>query len=254
MAALFSKEITFENVSFTYGGAPVLENVSFRIPHRSNVAIVGPSGSGKTTLVALLLRFHDPTSGMVRIDGVDLKTVTQESWRSQLGIVFQDNLLFSDSLAENIRMGLPEASEARVVEAARQAGIDDVIRRLPQGYDSKAGERGALLSGGERQRIALARALVRRPKVLILDEATSALDPQAETEVNRTLRQVAENRTVISVTHRLASVMHCDHIFVMDRGRLVEHGKHDELMRNGQAYAALWRIGDRKSGHSAKAD
>jgi ATP-binding cassette subfamily B protein len=241
--APLSRDFALENVSFAYDGAPVLHGVSLRIAHGSNVAIVGPSGSGKSTIVSLLLRFHDPSSGTIRVDGVDLRTVMQESWRSQLGIVFQENLLFRVSLAENIRMGRPNAPDASVEDAARQAGIHETLMRLPEGYQTQAGERGARLSGGERQRIALARALVRQPQVLILDEATSALDPQTAADVNIALRRAAEGRTVISVTHRLASVTHCDQIFVMDRGRLVEQGRHEDLLRNQQVYSALWQSG-----------
>jgi ATP-binding cassette subfamily B protein len=240
--APFSSDIVFENVSFAYGGVVALQGVSLRIPRFSNVAIVGPSGSGKSTMVTLLLRFHDPTSGMIHVDGVDLRNVTQESWRSQLGVVFQENLLFHDSFAENIRVGKPGAPHADVIEAAQLAGIHETIARSPDGYDSPAGERGHRLSGGERQRIALARALIRKPEILILDEATSALDPQTETEVNTTLIQISHGRTVISVTHRLHSVTHCDRIFVMDRGKLVEQGTHKELLQQGRFYAALWKF------------
>ncbi len=242
MLAPFSDDIAFENVSFAYDGVPVIANLSLRIRCGSNVAIVGPSGSGKSTIVTLLLRFHDPSSGAVRVDGVDLKSVKQESWRAQLGVVFQENLLFSGSLAENIRMGRPSASDGAVEEAARQAGIHQTLQRLPEGYQTEAGERGARLSGGERQRIALARALVRQPAVLILDEATSALDPQTEADVNTTLRQAAWGRTVISVTHRLASVTQCDEIFVMDRGRLVGQGSHEELLSKCEVYSSLWQL------------
>jgi ABC-type multidrug transport system fused ATPase/permease subunit len=170
------------------------------------------------------------------------------AWRSQIGIVFQENVLFRDSLAGNIRMGKPNAADDSV--AARQAGIHDVLMRMPEGYQTQAGERGSRLSGGERQRIALARALVRQPEILILDEATSALDAQTEADVNRTLRQVAAGHTVISVTHRLGSVTHCDHIFVLDRGRIVEQGRHDELLRDGTVYAGLWRTGQAERGEA----
>ena len=240
--APFSGEIAFKNVSFAYEGVPVIANLSLRIRRGSNAAIVGPSGSGKSTIVTLLLRFHDPSSGAVQVDGVDLKSVKQESWRAQLGVVFQENLLFSGSLAENIRMGRPGASDGAVEEAAQQAGIHQTLQRLPEGYQTHAGERGARLSGGERQRIALARALVRQPAVLILDEATSALDPQTEADVNMTLRQAARDRTVISVTHRLASVTQCDEIFVMDRGRLVGQGSHEELLSKCEVYSSLWQL------------
>jgi ATP-binding cassette subfamily B protein len=241
--APISSDIVFEDVSFGYDDTLVLDNVSLRIPHESTVAIVGSSGSGKNTIVSLLLRFYDPTSGSIKIDGVDLRAVTQASWCAQLGIVFQENLLFRTSLLENIRMGRPNAPLADVEEAARMAGIHDTLMRLPEGYDTQAGERGGRLSGGERQRIALARALVRRPRVLLLDEATSALDPHTEAAVNSTLRQAARGRTVIMVTHRLSSVPHCDHILVMDRGRLVEQGRHEQLLRAHGVYYSLWQLG-----------
>jgi ATP-binding cassette subfamily B protein len=241
-----SSGIVFDDVCFSYDGTPVLDHVSLRIPCGSHVAIVGPSGSGKSTIVSLLLRFHDPSSGSIKIDNVNLRSVTQASWRSQLGIVFQENVLFHTSLLENIRAGRPNAPLAEVEEAARQAGIHDTLMRLPQGYETQAGERGGRLSGGERQRIALARALIRHPRVLLLDEATSALDPHTEASVNATLQMAANGRTVISVTHRLSSVPHCDNILVMDRGRLVEQGRHEELLRLGGVYSALWQLGQRE--------
>lgn len=244
--APFSSEIVFEDVSFCYGSVPVLNRVSFRIQSGSNVAIVGPSGSGKSTIVSLLLRFHDPSEGAIQVDGVDLRSVQQASWRAQLGIVFQESLLFQTSLFENIRTGRPTAAVEEVEEAARQAGIHDTLMALEAGYQTQAGERGGRLSGGERQRIALARALVRNPRVLLLDEATSALDPHTESAVNATLREAANGRTVISVTHRLSSVSHCDNILVMDRGRLVEQGRHEELLRLGGVYFSLWQLGQRE--------
>ena len=175
------------------------------------------------------------------------RDVTQASWRAQLGVVFQENLLFRTSLLENIRMGRPNAPPAEVEAAARMAGIHDTLMRLPEGYETQAGERGSRLSGGERQRIALARALVRQPQILLLDEATSALDPQTEAAVNATLRQAATGRTVVSVTHRLSSVAHCDHILVMDRGLLVEQGRHEELLRFGGVYFSLWQLGQEEA-------
>lgn len=238
--APFSTDIAFDEVSFAYDGTPVLDRVSFRIPRGSSVAIVGPSGSGKSTVMSLLLRFHDPASGRVRVDGVDLKSVTQASWRTQLGVVFQENLLFRTTLRENIRMGRPDATDDEVQEAAKQAGIHDALMQQPAGYDTQAGERGGRLSGGQRQRLAIARALVRQPAVLLLDEATSALDAQTEAEVNATLKQAGTGRTVIAVTHRLSAVTDADCILVMDRGRLVEQGTHSELLRLGGVYAALW--------------
>ena len=239
----FASEIVFENVSFSYGDKLALDQVSLQIRRGERVAIVGPSGCGKSTIVSLLLRFHDPSCGSVRVDGVDLRSVTQASWRAQLGIMFQENLLFRTSLLQNIRMGRPNAPIADVEESARAAGIHDTLQRLPEGYETQAGERGSRLSGGERQRIALARALVRKPQVLVLDEATSALDPPTEAAVIATLLEAAAERTVVMVTHRLSCAPSCDRIIVMDRGRVVEQGRHEELLKAGGVYFGLWQAG-----------
>lgn len=243
----FAHDIVFDDVSFGYEGRAVLDHVSFRIARGTTVAIVGPSGSGKSTVMSLLLRFHDPESGRVLVDGVDLREVTQASWRAQLGVVFQENLLFSTSLLENIRMGREDASDAEVMEAATQAGIHDVLMQLPEGYATQAGERGSRLSGGQRQRLAIARALVRQPAVLLLDEATSALDPQTEADVNATLRQAGTGRTVVAVTHRLTTITHVDQILVVDGGRVVEQGRHHDLLQRSGVYASLWQRGLQES-------
>ncbi|MGB9990433.1 ABC transporter transmembrane domain-containing protein [Massilia sp. SM-13] len=236
----FQHEIRLEDLSFGY--SPEVRNlnqVSLQIRKGENVAFVGPSGSGKSTVVSLLMRFFDPQSGAVRYDGHDIRQVTQQSLRDNIAIVFQENFLFNISLRENIRMGRLAASDAEVEDAARGAEIHDFILTLPQGYDTPAGERGSRLSGGQRQRIGIARALLRNPAILILDEATSALDPVTETAINQTLARVAHMRTVISVTHRLGSVVDCDRIFVMERGVLKESGTHAELLAAQGLYASL---------------
>lgn len=236
----FEREIRFDDVSFGYSkGARNLDRVSLSIRRGQNTAFVGASGSGKSTIVNLLMRFYDPAHGAVRFDGQDIRGVTQESLRANVGIVFQENFLFNVSLGENIRLGRPDASQAEVEAAARTAEIHDFIVSLPQGYETPAGERGGRLSGGQRQRIGIARALLRDPPILILDEATSALDPATEAAINATIARIARDRTVISVTHRLASVTGCDQIFVMQQGRLGESGTHAELLALGGLYAAL---------------
>ncbi|MGL4495982.1 MAG: ABC transporter ATP-binding protein, partial [Beijerinckiaceae bacterium] len=235
-------EIRFDNVSFSYGGDErQLRNFSHVIPAGKRVAIVGPSGAGKSTMMSLVLRLHDPVAGSVTIDGHDLRDVTRDSLLSQIAVVFQDNVLFNVSLRENIRLGNPDATDAEIEAAAKQAEIDKFIRSLPQGYDTIVGERGDTLSGGQRQRIAIARALVRQPKILLLDEATSALDQSTEASINRTLKKIGKGRTVLFITHRLTSVVDMDEIIVLERGKLVERGTHAELMASGKLYKKLWR-------------
>jgi ATP-binding cassette subfamily B protein len=192
-------------------------------------------------VLSLLLRFYDPSDGTVLFDGRDIRAATQASLRAQMAVVFQENVLFNTTIRENIRVGRPEATDAEVEAAARAAEIHDFIAGLPGGYETLTGERGGRLSGGQRQRIAIARAMLREPAVLLLDEATSALDPAAEAAVNATIARLARGRTVIAVTHRLASVTDADQIFVMAEGRVVEQGRHEALLHQGGEYARLWR-------------
>ena len=221
-APAFSTAIEFLDVTLVREGRTLLDRVTLHIPRGAFVGIIGPSGAGKSTLVSLLLRFEDPNGGILMVDGADLRSLQQRSWRAQLGVVFQENFLFDSTVRENIRVGLPQATDAMVETAARAAEIHDAIIRLPAGYDTPMGARGRRFSGGERQRIALARALVRDPAVLVLDEAGSALDPQTDAAIASTLRRIAGRRTVISVTHRMESIAHADQLIVMRRGRIVE--------------------------------
>jgi ATP-binding cassette, subfamily B, bacterial len=237
-----SSEIRFDRINFRYGpGHDGLTDVTLAVCKGTQVAFVGASGSGKSTLLALLMRFYDPQSGHMLFDGVDARTVTQESLRRSMAVVFQESFLFNISVRENIRLGRTEATDAEVEAAARHAEIHDFILSLPDGYATLAGERGSRFSGGQRQRIAIARALVRNASLLVLDEATSALDPATEAAVNDTLRTIASGRTVVMVTHRLEASTHCDRIVVMDDGRLVEEGRHQDLLAAGGPYAGLWR-------------
>ena len=243
-----AKEIRFEDVSFSYTGEQLhLNHVSLTILAGEMVAFVGPSGAGKSTILSLLARFYDVAAGAVTIDGHDLRRVTQESLRAQMGFVFQDTFLFNATIRDNIRMGKLDATDAEVEAAARAAEIHDPIMKLPRGYDTPTGELGALLSGGQRQRIAIARAIVRDPAMLILDEATSALDPATETAIMATLRRLARHRTVVAVTHRLAAIHSADRIFVVDSGCVVEDGQHDELLQRRGLYHELWRNQDHGS-------
>ena len=235
------QEIRFDAVSFSYAdGSPALERVSLALQANRSIALVGPSGSGKSTLLSMLLRFYEPTSGRITLDGAELRSATAASLRQQIGVVFQESLLFDASIRENIRLGRPAASDDEVERAAQAAELHQAILGLPDGYDTRVGERGGRLSGGQRQRLALARALVREPRLLLLDEATSALDPLTEASISATLSRLAGRCTIISATHRLATVTSYDQIFVLEQGRLVEHGRHEQLVRAGGLYAQLW--------------
>ena len=234
-------EIKFENVSFAYDPErPILKHVSFEVPAGKMVAIVGPSGAGKSTISRILFRFYDISSGRVLIDGQNIKNVTQSSLRAALGMVPQDTVLFNDTIEYNIRYGRPDAPEAEVREAARNAQIHDFIMTLPQGYDSLVGERGLKLSGGEKQRVAIARTILKSPPILMLDEATSALDSHTEKDIQDALDRVARDRTSLVIAHRLSTVVHADNIIVLDHGEIVEQGTHPELLARGGLYASLW--------------
>jgi ATP-binding cassette subfamily B protein len=236
-----AKEIEFDSVSFGYSeGTPILDMVSLSVYPGQSVAFVGPSGSGKSTLLNLIPRYYDPTSGTVRIDGVDLRDASFESLRGQLAIVSQDVVLFNTTVRENIRMGRRGATDDDVVEAAREAEIHDIVMNMPEGYDTPVGELGHHLSGGQRQRVAIARSLIRDPTILLLDEATSALDAASEAAVQATLQRIGQKRTVVAVTHRLSQAVDCDRIYLLDRGRLLEQGSHEELVIAGGVYAQMW--------------
>ena len=236
-----SKEIRLEGVSFSYTDEQQnLKKIDLTIPAGNRVAFVGPSGCGKSTILNLLMRYYDPDEGSVTIDGHDLRKVTENSLHGQIGSVLQDNFLFNTSFRENIRMGNLKATDEEVEAAAKVAEIHDIIQGFPDGYENLVGERGGRLSGGQRQRIAIARAMVRNPSILVLDEATSALDPGTEAAINATLEQLGETRTVISVTHRLNSVVNADRIYVLEGGELVEQGTHQELLDQKGLYYRLW--------------
>lgn len=238
------REIGFEGVSFSYAGGaelPVLRDVDLRVRKGEIVALVGMSGAGKTTLVNLIPRFYDPTQGRIRIDGVDIRTVTVRSLRSQIALVTQDTFLFDDSVRANIAYGSERPFEA-VVEAARAAFIHDFVMELPEGYDTIIGERGHRLSGGQRQRMAIARAILKRAPILILDEATSALDSESERLVQQALHNLMTNCTTLVIAHRLSTVRLAHRIVVLDRGGIVEEGSHEALMRNSGIYRKLYEL------------
>lgn len=235
-------EITFENVTFGYTPEQTnLENVSMNLPAGARIAFVGHSGCGKSTNLNLIMRFYDPQAGRITFDGTDLREIQVDSLHHQIGIVFQESFLFNTSVRENIRLGKPGATEAEVEAAAQAAELDGIVVQLREGYDTMVGERGGRLSGGQRQRVAIARALIRNPSLLILDEATSSLDPATEAAINDTIERVSAGRTVISVTHRLQSVVDYDHIFVFKNGGVLEHGPHKVLLSLGGNYAEMWR-------------
>jgi ATP-binding cassette, subfamily B, heavy metal transporter len=237
-----SGEVVFDHVSFAYDPRrPILKDVSFRVVPGGTLAIVGPSGAGKSTISRLLFRFYDVNAGAVRIDGQDVRDVTQDSLRRAIGVVPQDTVLFNDSVYYNIAYGRPGAGPAEVEEAARHAHIHDFVRALPDGYHSPVGERGLKLSGGEKQRVAIARVILKDPRILLFDEATSALDTRTEREIQASLEEVAENHTTLMIAHRLSTVIHADEILVIDDGRIVERGNHAQLVAHDGMYAAMWQ-------------
>jgi ABC-type transport system involved in Fe-S cluster assembly fused permease/ATPase subunit len=234
--------IRFEAVDFAYDERrPILKGVNFMVPAGKKVAVVGPSGAGKSTLSRLLFRFYDVADGAITIDGQDLRKVTQQSLRAAIGIVPQDTVLFNDTVAYNIAYGRPGASQEEVEEAARLARIHDFVSSLPDGYDTMVGERGLKLSGGEKQRVAIARTILKDPKILIFDEATSALDTHTERAIQSNLNDIAKGRTTLVVAHRLSTVVDADEILVLEAGQIVERGRHNDLLEHNGVYAGMWR-------------
>jgi ATP-binding cassette subfamily B protein len=236
-------DIRFEDVGFAYAGRDaVVQHLTLKVPAGQTVAIVGSTGSGKSTLVKLLLRFYEVNQGRIVLDGVDVRELAPQDLRQAIGLVSQDVFLFHGTVAENIAYGTFGATAAEIEQAARMAEAHEFIRSLPQGYDTIVGERGQKLSGGQRQRLAIARAIVKDPPILVLDEATSAVDNETEAAIQRSLEKITVNRTTIAIAHRLSTIRNADCIYVMEQGQLVEWGTHEELLERGELYASLWRV------------
>lgn len=239
--------IRFEHVDFAYEpDRQILFDVDFEIPENHKVAVVGHSGAGKSTLARLIFRFYDVTAGRILIDGQDIRNVTQASLRAAIGIVPQDTVLFNDTIYYNIAYGNPRASREEVLQAARHAHIHDFIESLPRGYETTVGERGLKLSGGEKQRVAIARTILKNPRILVFDEATSALDSKTEQAIQAQLREVAANHTTLVIAHRLSTVMDADQVLVMEQGTIIEHGRHTELLARDGVYAHMWALQQRE--------
>jgi ATP-binding cassette subfamily B protein len=244
--------VELDNVRFAYEAArPILRGISLKIAPGETVAIVGPSGSGKSTIGRLLFRFYDVTGGALRIDGQDVRDVAQDSLHARIGVVPQDTVLFNDTIRYNIAYGRPEAGEGELVAAARAAKIHDFIMSLPEGYETRVGERGLKLSGGEKQRVGIARTLLKNPPILLLDEATSALDTQTERDIQDSLKRMGEGRTVITIAHRLSTIADADRIVVLEKGEIVEEGRHEALLARGGRYAAMWERQSAEDGEAA---
>jgi len=237
------KEIRFEDVSFSYvEGTPVLSNVSFTVPAGKMIAVVGPSGAGKSTLVDMIPRFYDPQSGRITINGVDIRDLSLKELRSAIGIVTQETVLFDDTIEENILLGRPGASRTEMETASRAANADAFIQSLPDGYASPVGDRGVKLSGGQRQRLAIARAILKNPPILIFDEATSSLDSESEALVQEAVERLVQDRTTFVIAHRLSTIQNADEILVIDEGRPVESGRHEDLIARGGLYRRLYEM------------
>ncbi|MBL1147008.1 MAG: ABC transporter ATP-binding protein/permease [Pseudomonadota bacterium] len=235
-------KIEFEDVHFSYDAKrDILKGVGFTVEPGKTIAVVGPSGAGKSTISRLMFRFYDVNDGAVRIDGQDLRDVTQDSLRAAIGIVPQDTVLFNDTIRYNIAYGRPGATEEEVIRAAKLAHIDEFIRKLPEGYDALVGERGLKLSGGEKQRVAIARTILKNPPILLFDEATSALDSATEQDILKSLKEVSEGRTTLVIAHRLSTVTSADEILVLDEGGIVERGSHKQLLKKKGVYADMWQ-------------
>jgi ATP-binding cassette, subfamily B, bacterial len=236
-------DLEFQGVHFSYSnGTPILSDVSLSVKSGTTVAFVGPTGSGKSTLLKLVLRFFEPVSGAVLMDGTPISRIRLNDLRSQIGLVSQDVYLFHGTVRENIAFGRPDATEADIVEAAKAAEAHEFIQALPQGYDTIVGERGQKLSGGQRQRVSIARAILKNPPILILDEATSAVDNETEAAIQRSMRRISVNRTVLVVAHRLSTIVHADQIIVLENGHISEQGQHTDLLTKGGTYATLWNV------------
>jgi subfamily B ATP-binding cassette protein MsbA len=238
----FRSDIEFRNVGFSYDREPVLQNVNLKIEKGKTIALVGPSGGGKSTLADLVPRFYDPTSGEVLLDGVPLTDYDIESLRQQMGVVTQESILFNDTIFNNIAFGMEHVEEKDVIQAAKVANAHDFILQTENGYQTMIGERGSKLSGGQRQRLSIARAVLKNPAILILDEATSALDSESERLVQDALNNLMKNRTSIVIAHRLSTIQHADEIVVIQSGRIIERGRHDELIRQDGLYRKLNEI------------
>jgi ATP-binding cassette subfamily B protein len=232
--------VSFEHIAFSYeSGRKALDGIDFTVEPGQTVALVGETGAGKSTVMGLLLRQYDPQQGRVLIDGVDIRTVTLDSLRANIGVVFQESLLFFRTIEENLKVGRPEATEEEMIEAARLAQAHDFILRQPHGYQTLIGERGANLSGGERQRLAIARVILKNPPILILDEATSALDSATEARVQQAFQALMQGRTTLVIAHRLATIRNADQILVVGQGRILERGRYAELARGDGPFARL---------------